>query len=51
MIDLSNHKIVYIDSSCHYTEAGENILSDFIANSIFTTLTANENQLGDSKNE
>ncbi len=36
-------EIVYIDSCCHYTEVGENILSEFIANSIFTTLTANEN--------
>ncbi|MEM1170864.1 MAG: hypothetical protein AAGJ08_17740 [Cyanobacteria bacterium P01_H01_bin.35] len=37
-------EIVYIDSCCHYAEVGENILSEFIANSIFTKLTANENQ-------
>ena len=30
-------EIVYIDSCCHYTELGENILSEFIANSILTT--------------
>ncbi|NEQ39682.1 MAG: hypothetical protein F6K40_26895 [Okeania sp. SIO3I5] len=32
-------EIVYIDSCCHYAEVGENILSEFVANSIFTTLT------------
>jgi len=49
---LDNAKeIVYIDSCCHYTQAGENILSEFVANSIFTTLTTNENQSGDSKKE
>lgn len=31
-------EIVYIDSCCHYTQTGENILSEFIANSIFTKL-------------
>ncbi|MGD1701354.1 hypothetical protein [Dapis sp. BLCC M229] len=31
-------EIVYIDSCCHYTEVGENILSEFVANSIFNFL-------------
>ncbi len=36
---LDNAKeIVYIDSCCHYTQTGENILSEFVANSIFNSL-------------
>ncbi|WP_375340821.1 hypothetical protein [Okeania sp. SIO2C9] len=42
---LDNAKeIVYIDSCCHYTKAGENILSEYIANSIFNILAPNQNQ-------
>ncbi|WP_307785798.1 hypothetical protein [Okeania sp. KiyG1] len=40
---LDNEKeIVYIDSCCHYTKTGENILSEYIANSIFNILAPNQ---------
>ncbi|MGB3508765.1 MAG: hypothetical protein WBA93_05890 [Microcoleaceae cyanobacterium] len=35
----NSQESVYIDSCCHYTEAGEQILSDFIADSIVGVLT------------
>lgn len=44
-------EIVYIDSCCHYTEVGENILSEFVANSIFTTLSAKKKEEVRSKKE
>ncbi len=39
-------EIVYIDSCCHYTEVGENILSEFVANSIFNFLGKKEEKKG-----
>ncbi|MDJ0556251.1 MAG: hypothetical protein QNJ68_17800 [Microcoleaceae cyanobacterium MO_207.B10] len=41
----NSQEFVYIDSCCHYTEAGEQIFSDFIANSIVGVLTKNTNKI------
>ena len=40
----NSQEFVYIDNCCHYTEKGEEILSDFMANSIMGVLNQNQTE-------